>query len=121
METCDWEPFMKAAMERNPVSLELAKDMSIEQAYGWLKEMPNDSIYDGKRLAQPDEVANYRAGDGAEKAFVMANIICNRQPQCVAELELNGPNVTLTAEGAEFTFRSVKGLVERLKLHPGKV
>ncbi|MHC4426033.1 MAG: hypothetical protein ACYSYV_08060, partial [Planctomycetota bacterium] len=71
MESCDWVPFVKAAVERNPVSTEMASSMSVEQVYAWLGQMKNISIYDGKRLAQPDEVANYRTGDGLEKAFLL--------------------------------------------------
>src|SRR3989339_452406 len=36
MESCDWEPFVKAAVERNPISLEAAKDKSVEETYQWL-------------------------------------------------------------------------------------
>jgi len=62
MESCDWTPFIKAAVERNPVSIDRTKSMSVEQVYDWLEQIKNDSIYDGKRLAQPDEVANYKTG-----------------------------------------------------------
>lgn len=75
---CAWEPFVKAAFERSPVALDKAKDMSIEQVYAWLLGMHNRSIYDGNRLAQPDEVVNFKTGDGIEKAFVLANIAHNR-------------------------------------------
>ena len=40
--------------------------------------MRDISIYDGKRLAQPDEVANFQTGDGVEKAFLLANVIRER-------------------------------------------
>ncbi|MHC4485660.1 MAG: hypothetical protein ACYS4T_10675, partial [Planctomycetota bacterium] len=60
MESCDWVPFIKAAVERNPVSIQMAEAMSVEEIYAWLGRMKNISIYDGRRLAQPDEVANYK-------------------------------------------------------------
>jgi len=78
MALCDWEPFVKAAFQRSPVCIDQAKDMSIEQVYAWLLGMHNKSIYDGNRLAQPDEVVNFKTGDGIEKAFVLANIAHNR-------------------------------------------
>ena len=57
----DWAPFVKAAMERNPVSIKGAADLSDEQVVEHLAGLPNESIYDGTRLAQPDEVWNYQA------------------------------------------------------------
>ncbi|MHC4639473.1 MAG: hypothetical protein ACYTBV_18550, partial [Planctomycetota bacterium] len=64
MTWCDWQPFIKATLERNPVSIEMTKSMSIDEVYNWLEKMNNNSIYDENRLAQPDEVANYKTGDG---------------------------------------------------------
>ncbi|HSV27598.1 MAG TPA: hypothetical protein VLH60_06870 [Sedimentisphaerales bacterium] len=110
MESCEWEPFIKAAVERNPISLEQAKNKSLGQVYERLQAMPNDSIYDGKRLAQPDEVVNYQTGDGVEKAFVMANVIRNGQPQDTSELIIEGSDVVLKAGGGRYVFRSNKGL-----------
>ncbi|MCL2105403.1 MAG: hypothetical protein FWH21_10250, partial [Kiritimatiellaeota bacterium] len=69
-------PFIQAAMERNPVSRAGGAGLSmcalVEQVGGWNTE----SIYDGAtRLAQPDEVWNFRRGDGFEKALMVANIL----------------------------------------------
>ena len=89
MESCDWRPFVKAAVERSPVSLEKTKSMSIEEVYEWLNRMPDVSIYDGNRLAQPDELANYRTGDGLEKAFLLANVLRHRQPEQRLHLEVD--------------------------------
>jgi hypothetical protein len=113
MESCDWEPFVKAALERNPVSLEMAKDMSIDGAHQWLREMQNESIYDGKRLAQPDEVANYRSGDGLEKAFVMANLMRNRQPQRAVEMTVTNGRVVVKGD-REYVFESRKRLEKKV-------
>ncbi|MHC4753321.1 MAG: hypothetical protein ACYTFW_26090 [Planctomycetota bacterium] len=33
MESCNWVPFIKAALERNPASIQMTKAMSIEQVY----------------------------------------------------------------------------------------
>jgi hypothetical protein len=95
METCDWEPFVKAAVERSPVSLAATKSLSLAEVYGWLGRMPGDSIYDGNRLAQPDELANYGTGDGLEKAFLLANVLRRREPERALRLEVDGRTVLL--------------------------
>lgn len=74
----DWQPFLKAAFERNPVSVEAAKDLDDAAVVARLEAMPAESIYDGSRMAQPDEVWNYGRGDGAEKALCLANILRTR-------------------------------------------
>lgn len=109
MESCDWEPFVKAAIERNPVSIEIAKDKSIDESYEWLSQMENASIYEGKRLAQPDEVINYKRGDGLEKAFVLANIIRSKDPKQNIEIEVSGGEILLKAD-KQYCFESAKGL-----------
>jgi hypothetical protein len=113
METCDWQPFIKAANERNPVSIEAARDKSIEQVYDWLRDMANDSIYDGKRLAQPDEVVNYNTGDGVEKAMTLANIISDRGPKQQVEINIDNQDVLLKAD-SQYRFTSSKALNKTL-------
>jgi len=95
METCDWTPFIKAAVERSPVSLAIVEPMSVDEVYVWLKKMDGVSIYEGKRLAYPDEVANYKTGDGLEKAFLLANVIRRRNPQQDIEIIADDSNVVL--------------------------
>lgn len=116
MDSCDWHPFLKAAMERCPVSIEACKDLSSDQVYARLNEMSNESIYDGNRLAQPDEVVNYTAGDGVEKAITMANVLCSRDPHLTVLIVLNGSNVTLSANGKDYTFTSGKAFNKTLHL-----
>jgi len=118
MARCRWEPFIKAAIERNPVSLEAAQRMSVEEAYRWLAEMAETSIYDGTRLAQPDEVVNYRTGDGLEKALTLANIIRHNEPEREIEILSGNGEVTVKA-GAEYRFRSRKSLDKRLVIPAG--
>ena len=119
METCDWLPFITAALERNPVSLEVTGSMSIEQVHKWLEGMGNTSIYDGFRLAQPDEVANYRAGDGIEKAFLLANVIRRRHPDQSIEICVDRADVTLSADG-HYRFKSQKNLTKKVRMPGGK-
>jgi len=117
METCDWRPFAKAAVERNPVSLAATASLSLEQAYQWLRNLENASIYEGNRLAQPDEVANYSRGDGLEKAFVLANILYHGDPRRELTLAVDGGQVTL--EGSRrFEFVSAKRLRGKLTFSP---
>lgn len=117
METCDWAPFVKAAVERNPVSMETTKSMSIEEVYSWLGKMKEESIYDGKRLAQPDEVANYKTGDGLEKAFVLANIIRQRNSKTSIEIAISD-NVVIVKSESNYRFTSIKGFNKKIQIPP---
>jgi hypothetical protein len=73
----------------------MAESLSLEQVYARLEQMTNTSIYDSKRLAQPDEVANYKTGDGLEKAFLLANIIRQRNPQEDIDIIVDNKDVVL--------------------------
>lgn len=115
METCDWTPFVKAAVERNPVSIEMASNMSVEQAYDWLSGLANESIYPDKRLAQPDEVVNYGRGDGVEKALSLANIIRQRSPEQDIEIIVEGNNIGLKGQN-EYHFLSGKGFEKHITI-----
>lgn len=84
----DWTPFMKAATERNPVILEETKNYEIKEILKILDDMPNDSIYEGTRIAQPDEVWNFKRGDGVEKAICLANILKNREHSMNIKIEI---------------------------------
>jgi hypothetical protein len=115
METCDWRPFIKAAVERNPISIQMTDSMSLEQVLGWLNQMNNDSIYDGKRLAQPDELANYKTGDGLEKAFLLANVI--RRRNTAQNIEIISDKKEVVLKGLEqYRFISAKGLQKQVSI-----
>jgi hypothetical protein len=118
MESCDWAPFIKAAIERNPVSIQMVDSMSIEQICTWLEQMENTSIYDSKRLAQPDEVANYKTGDGLEKAFLLANVIHQRNPEQEIKITVDNNDVVLKAQG-QYRFTSTKELKKQIKIPAG--
>jgi hypothetical protein len=115
MESCDWVPFVKAAVERNPVSIQMVTSMSLEEVYTWLNQMNNDSIYDGKRLAQPDEVANYKTGDGLEKAFLLANVIRQRNPAQNIEIVSDKSGVVVKGPD-QYRFASAKGLQKQISI-----
>ena len=78
MDSCDWHPYLKAAFERNPVSVDYFREMEIEQVYSVLSDWPGESIYEGNGLAMPDEVVNYKRGEGIEKAITFINIARSR-------------------------------------------
>jgi hypothetical protein len=115
MESCDWTPFVKAAVERNPVSILLVKETAINDIFSMLEQWPNTSIYDGKRLAQPDELANYKTGDGLEKAFLLANIIRYRNPDRDIEINVATDSVVLQAQ-QQYRFTSGKGLKKHVNI-----
>lgn len=115
MKRCDWAPFVKAAVERNPVAIQQTEKMTLGDVHNWLQNLGGISIYQGSRLAQPDEVANYMTGDGLEKAFLLANIIHARRPEQKIEINVNNSDVTLKAEDS-YAFNSNKGLKKTLNI-----
>jgi hypothetical protein len=117
MEGCDWRPFVKAAIERSPVSLEMTKSMSIEGVYDWLTRAAGASIYNENRLAQPDELANYGTGDGLEKAFLLANVLRHRHPEQELHLEVDNGRVILRG-AQEYEFVSAKSLQGQVDIEP---
>ena len=52
--------------------------MDLALLYQQLQTWPDESIYDGNRLALPDEVVNFQRGDGIEKALTMVNVAKSR-------------------------------------------
>ena len=115
MTRCDWRPFVKAAIERSPVSAEKVQGMDAEGIHNWLAGLPGASIYDGTRVAQPDEVANYNTGDGIEKAFLMASVLSRRGEQKRFTLSIRPEKATLTTgDGKTFEYDSRKGLTAEL-------
>jgi hypothetical protein len=108
MNRISWRPFIKAAIERNPVILEAVRELELKECLEVLKGMPEESIYSGTRLAQPDEVWNYSRGDGLEKAIAFFTILKNRDPDCRIELNWRDSSVILTENDREWSFDSKK-------------
>jgi hypothetical protein len=115
MNSCDWVPFIKAALQRNPVSVGAVESMSLDEVYAWLNQTANESIYDGDRLAQPDEVVNYKTGDGLEKAFIIANVIRQRNPEQAVTITVNNSQVVVSAQ-RDYRFVSAKNLKKQLHI-----
>jgi hypothetical protein len=117
MDSCDWKPFLKAAFERNPVSVEYFREMEMDQVYMTLSGWPDESIYQGNGLAMPDEVVNYQRGDGLEKAITLANILKARHIVQKIMLEHAEDQLILHADTQKFTFKTGK----HLKFDPLKI
>ena len=108
MDLIDWLPFVKAAIERNPVCFTELKEKDISEVYSILGEMPDESIYEGERLALPDEVWNFRRGDGIEKSFLMADLLIHRDNGTEVRIEISNNKVTLSFSGKDYNFESHK-------------
>jgi hypothetical protein len=70
--------------------------------------MADESIYDGQRLALPDEVWNFKRGDGIEKALLLADFIIHRHPHSDVGIEIHNHDVTLNFQERNLHFRSNK-------------
>jgi len=112
----NWQPFLKAALERNPVIIEQTRNLTDDELSQCLEKMPNESIYDGTRTAQPDEVWNFQRGDGLERAIALSNVWKSRHPDASIELTADGKDIILEIGQKEIRFASGKGLKKRLSL-----
>ncbi|MFZ0281968.1 MAG: hypothetical protein WAL29_09980, partial [Bacteroidales bacterium] len=110
MDKIDWLPFIKASIERNPVCFIDLNRKSIKEVYDILTEMDNHSIYDDNRLSLPDEVWNFRRGDGIEKAILLADFIIKKDSLSTLSIEIDKKNVSLKYNGAIYYFKSSKSL-----------
>jgi hypothetical protein len=119
MDMVDWLPYIKAAIERNPVCFSDLEGKRPQKVYEILSEMENQSIYDGKRLALPDEVWNFRRGDGIEKALLLADFIILAGNTQKIIIDIDNKNVTLTLGEVSFSFVSEK-MMKKLIVIEGK-
>jgi hypothetical protein len=105
------EPFLKAALERCPVSIAATGKLDDDAVVKKVGELAGESIYDESgRLAQPDEVWNYGRGDGAERALLLANILRARHPEEPIRVDVTPESAELHARNRVFRFSSGKGL-----------
>ena len=116
MDLIDWSPFIKAAVERNPVSFTDLNEKTNYDVYSLLKDLPVESIYDGNRLALPDEVWNFKRGDGVEKAFLLADFILHKDKTATVTLSIENRDVLLTSGGHQFHFISNKNLKKSIEI-----
>lgn len=116
MDKIDWIPFIKAALERNPVCFTDLNGKSSAEVYQTLAELPDESIYDGNRLALPDEVWNFRRGDGIEKAFLLADFIIRKDLNASVRIVTDNKNAVLSYNGEDYRFKSSKSFRKSIKI-----
>lgn len=116
MDKIDWIPFIKAAIERNPVCFNDLAGKDIHDIYTLVSALPNHSIYDEKRLALPDEVWNFRRGDGIEKALLMADVIVNREAEAEVEINIAKNKAVLNFNNQSFEFTSSKHFKKTIRI-----
>lgn len=117
MENIDWIPFIKAAIERNPVCFNDLNSKTTSDLEKILNQMPNDSIYQGKRLALPDEVWNFRKGDGIEKALLLADFIHNKDKSQIISIEIENKKVVVRSDYKSYHFTSDKNLIKTITIN----
>ncbi len=119
MDKIDWRPFIKAAIERNPVCFTDLEGKTTEEVLNILKTLPDESIYDGKRLALPDEVWNFKRGDGIEKALLLADFLMHNDNTSTVLIEIDHKKVVLTCDGRNYHFISHKALSQHISISRG--
>jgi len=75
-----------------------------------------ESIYEGNRLALPDEVWNFRRGDGIEKAFLLADFLLHKDNSAHIKIEIDNKDVLLSSNGHKFHFISNKHLKKSIEI-----
>ena len=109
------EPFIIAAINRNPVSIEGMKEYTIEDALSRIQSFVSESIYPEEgRIAQPDEVWNYKRGDGIEKALLFANIILAKDAKQESTITITPTSALLTYQENKISFPSTKNLPQQI-------
>jgi hypothetical protein len=120
MDLIDWHPFIKAALERNPVCVNELAGKSNEEVWKLLTQMPNHSIYDDKRLALPDEVWNFGRGDGMEKALLLADVIIQNDKSADISIVADIKRISLTYHKKVYIFESEKKFRKTILLSGGE-
>jgi hypothetical protein len=106
----DWLPFIKASFERNPVCFLDLNGKSVAEVYSLIENFDNHSIYDENRLALPDEVWNYKRGDGIEKGILLADFILKKEPSYQVKIIIDLQNVSVVYSDQKYHFKSHKKL-----------
>jgi hypothetical protein len=119
LDMIDWLPFIKACIERNPVCFTELGEKEPGEVFSLLAALPDSSIYEGKRLSLPDEVWNFRRGDGLEKALLLADYLAERFPSEAIEIKAEGVKVKLLFRGESYHFNSEKGFSKKIRIENG--
>jgi hypothetical protein len=64
----------------------------------------------------PDEVWNFKRGDGIEKALLLADLIIHWNKSAFVSIVIEGEKVKLSSEGNDFSFSSSKNLSKSVQL-----
>ncbi|MCO6399788.1 MAG: hypothetical protein J5I99_01000 [Verrucomicrobia bacterium] len=112
----DWQPIVHAAMERNPVCIHANESLPDAELVARLAALPNESIYDETRIAQPDEVWNYQRGDGVERLLCLATVWKARHTDAALTLDIEPDRATLRGAGPDIVWPSRKGLTGQIRL-----
>lgn len=116
MVKTDWLPFIKAAIERNPACFIDLTGKTPDEVTKILNQMSEHSIYEGKRLAMPDEVWNFRRGDGIEKALLLAGFLIHNDSSQSMTIEIDNKIVILNTGREEFHFSSHKNFRKTISI-----
>jgi hypothetical protein len=116
MDRINWLPFIKASFERNPVYFLDLNGKSVPEVYKIIENLENQSIYDENRLALPDEVWNYRRGDGIEKAILMADFIVKKEVNYPVKIRIYHKDVSVESHNHKYHFRSGKNLQKTIEV-----
>lgn len=116
MDKIDWLPYIKASFERNPVCFLDLNEKSVHEVYNIIENLDNQSIYDGNRLALPDEVWNYRRGDGIEKAILLTDFILKKEVTFPVTIKIDLKNVTVEYQNHKYHFKSGKSLRKTIEV-----
>ncbi len=119
MDKIDWLPFVKAAIERNPVCFADLNGKSVEEVFHVLNTMPDESIYDDKRLALPDEIWNFKRGDGIEKSLLLADFIIKKESSASVSINIDHLKVYLRTGNKDFVFNSGKNFRKSIQIREG--
>jgi hypothetical protein len=120
MAHTDWRPFIKAAIERNPVCHTHLDGKSPEEIYEIVDKLKNKSVYDDGRMAQPDEVWNFGRGDGSEKAILMADGLIHNDPAAEVSIVLEDSTAVLGCYGKTFEFVATRGHKRKIVIRKGE-
>jgi len=116
MNKISWIPFVKAAIERNPVCFTDLNGRTVKEVYDLLLTLSDESIYEDGRLAMPDEVWNFRRGDGIEKSLLLADVIVRKNPEAEISVEIDNDRVRLESGEESYFFSSLKSLRKLLRI-----
>ena len=120
MDKINWLPFIKAAIERNPVCFTDLNNKNITEVYSILLDMSDESIYEGQRLALPDEVWNFKRGDGVEKSLLLADFLSHGDKVSEVRIEIDRHNVILNHLGKDYHFHSHKNFRKSILINGTK-